>query len=174
MAKNNWFNKAKEQPPKEVDMVNVFTRPRNEDIPTETTNISSVTLGADVEFNGALAFKDKLCINGKFEGDISSEGGTLIVGRNAEIKADLKVGNLTVEGKIYGNITAHDKVELRSPAQVFGNIEANRVSMEEGVVLVGNTNINPGDLEPEITEEDDKQKKSYTQEEDILENQITF
>ena len=105
MAKKNWFNKVKEQPQKEVDMVNVFTRPRSEDMPTESTNNSSVTLGADVEFNGALAFKDKLCINGKFEGDISSEGGTLIVGRNAEIKADLKVGNLAVEGKIYGNIT---------------------------------------------------------------------
>ncbi len=175
-TKKNWFAKRTEQPEKEVDMVSVFTRPRSvtEDLPTDTSKVSSVTLGADVEFNGSLNFKEKLSINGKFEGDLNSEGGVLIVGRDAEVKADVRVGNLIAEGRIYGNITANDKVELRAPAQIFGNIEASRLSMEEGVVFVGNSNVNPSEVEPEVSQENNKAKKSYTEEEDSLENQITF
>lgn len=176
MKKKSWFTKNRDQSEKEVDMVNVFTRPRSvtEELPADPAKVSSVTLGADVEFNGSLSFKEKLSINGKFEGDLNSEGGLLIVGRDAEVKADVRVGNIIAEGKIYGNITANDKVELRSPAQIFGNIEASRLSMEEGVVFVGNANVNPSEVEPEINKENNKGKKAYTEEEDSLENQITF
>lgn len=155
-------------------MPGIFTRPRAEELPTEATKLSAVTLGADVEFKGSLSFKDRLCINGKFEGDLNSEGGLLVVGRNAEIKAEIKVGNLVSEGKIFGNTIVSDKVELRSPAQVFGDIQAARFSVEEGVVFVGNANINPGEVEPTSTEPAIQQKRAFTQEDDILENQIKF
>lgn len=171
--KINLFGK-REQSQKEVDMGGIFTRPRAEELPTESTKISAATLAADVEFKGSLTFKDRLCINGKFEGDIASEGGLLVLGRNAEVKAEIKVGNIVSEGKIFGNTIVTDKIELRSPAQVFGDIQAARFSVEEGVVFVGNANINPGDVEPTSTEETAQPRRTYTREDDILENQIKF
>lgn len=155
-------------------MGGIFTRPRAEELPAEATKISAATLAADVEFKGSLTFKDRLCINGKFEGDITSEGGLLVLGRNAEVKAEIKVGNLVSEGKTFGNTIVSDKIELRSPAQVFGDIQAARFSVEEGVVFVGNANINPGDVEPTSTEEAVQPRRTYTKEDDILENQIKF
>lgn len=168
----DWFWNRIGSHRKEVDMGGIFTRPKAEELPTESTKLSPATLGADVEFKGSLNFKDRLCINGKFEGDLYSEGGLLVVGRNAEIKAEIKVGNLVSEGKIFGNTIVSDKVELRSPAQVFGDIQAARLSMEEGVVFVGNANINPGEVGPSSSEP--KVKQAYTKEDDILENQIKF
>lgn len=168
------FNKNLGQSQKEEDMVSVFTRPRIDELPADTSKVSSITLGSDVEFSGSLSFKDKLNINGKFEGDLCSEGGLLIIGKDAEVKADIKVGNLIAKGKVYGNITAYDKVELHDQAHIFGNIEASRLSMEEGVILVGNINVNPSSIEPETEIEDIKPKKSFVKDEDLLENQIKF
>lgn len=176
MKITNWFGKKQEQSQqKEVDMAGIFTRPRTEELPTESTKISAATLATDVEFKGSLSFKDRLCINGRFEGDITSEGGLLVVGRNAEIKAEIKVGNIVSEGKIFGNTMVSDKVELRSPGQVFGDIQAARFSVEEGVIFVGNANINPGEVEPAGPEPAAQPRRSaYTQEDDVLENQIKF
>lgn len=168
------FSKKPKSQEKEVNMAGIFARPRAEELPTESTKISAATLAADVEFKGSLNFKDRLCINGKFEGDISSEGGLLVVGRNAEIKAEIKVGNIVSEGKIFGNTIVSDKIELRSPAQVFGDIQAARFSVEEGVVFVGNANINPGEVEPTDSEQTIQTKRAYTKEDDVLENQIKF
>lgn len=170
---SNLFNKQPNQQ-REVDMAGIFARPRAEEQPVDNTKLSAITLGEDVEFKGSLNFKDKLYLNGRFEGDLSSEGGLLIVGRNAEIKAEIKVGNIISEGKIYGNTAVSDKVELRSPAQVFGDIQASRFSVEEGVVFVGNANINPGEAEPSAAEQAPASKSAYTQENDMLENQIKF
>ena len=156
-------------------MAGIFTRPRAEDITTESPGKSSaVTLGADVDFKGSLNFKDKLHINGRFEGDLSSEGGLLVVGKNAEIRAEIRVGNLISEGKIFGNTVVADKVELRAPAQVFGDIQASRFSVEEGVIFVGTANINPADVSPSEPEKSPVQKKYVQEDEDALDNQIKF
>lgn len=168
------FSKKLKIQQKEADMAGIFARPRAEEAPTESTKVLAATLAADVEFKGSLVFKDKLCINGKFEGDISSEGGLLVIGRNAEIKAEIKVGNIISEGKIFGNTTVSDKIELRAPSQVFGDIQAARFSVEEGVIFVGNANINPGEVEPSGSEPSATQKRAYAHEDDVLENQIKF
>jgi len=169
------FSKNKDNfPQKEVGMA-VFTRSKPEGLPTEATKLSAATLGADIDFKGSLTFKEKLCINGKFEGDLSSEGGLLVIGVNAEVKADIKVGNMVAEGKVYGNITANDKVELRAHAQIFGDIEAARLSVQEGVLFVGNANVNPGQVEPDINElKESKTEEKDIEQDDILENQIKF
>lgn len=171
----NVFSKKQQSPNKEVDMASIFSRPRTADEQTpELAKVPAVTLGEDVDFKGSLSFKDKLYINGRFEGDINSEGGLLVVGRSAEIKAEIKVGNIISEGRIFGNTVVADKVDLRSPCQVFGDIQAARFSVEEGVVFVGNANINPGEVEPKTNEPVQSSKSAYTQETDILENQIKF
>lgn len=156
-------------------MAGIFARPRvTEEQPSEATKLSAITLGEDVEFKGSLNFRDKLYINGKFEGDITSEGGLLVAGKTAEIKAEIKVGNLISEGKIFGNTIVSDKVDLRSTSQVFGDIQAARFSVEEGVVFVGNANINPGEVESAGAEPVQTSKSAYSTDENVLENQIKF
>jgi len=99
-------------------------------------------LGADVEFKGSLKFKDQLRINGKFEGELSSSG-TVHVGPQGDLRADVNVGNAVIEGKVNGNITASERVELRATAQMVGDITASKLIVEEGVVFVGRCEVSP-------------------------------
>jgi len=99
-------------------------------------------LGSDSCFKGSIHFKDRLRIDGQFEGEIHSKG-TLHIGKTDILKAKIKVGMVVAEGKIQGNIHAKDKVELCSTAQLFGNLKANSLTVAEGVTFVGHCEVNP-------------------------------
>lgn len=101
------------------------------------------TLGKDTEFQGTLRFKEGLRIEGRFNGDIASEGH-LIVGKTGEVTAEISVGSIIVEGKVNGNIVASDLVELRSTAEMRGDITAAKMKIEEGVIFVGKADVQPG------------------------------
>ena len=106
----------------------------------KNTEFKGTVFGQDVEFNGSLKFKDSLRINGSFEGDIVSDG-MLIVGQSGVVKANVKIGNIVVEGTIDGNITCRGKVELRETANITGDIKAAKLVVAEGVVIVGKCEI---------------------------------
>lgn len=108
-----------------------------------STDARGTVLSADVEFKGSLTFEGSLRVDGKFEGDISSPG-TIHIGESGDVKAEITVGCAVVEGKIQGNITAEKKVELLSTAQLFGDIKASQLVINEGVTIVGKCDVNPG------------------------------
>ncbi|MFH1741581.1 MAG: polymer-forming cytoskeletal protein [bacterium] len=102
------------------------------------------TLGEDTQFKGTLKFKNTLKIEGTFEGDISSDGH-LVIGKTGRVKAEIKVGSSIVEGKVNGNITAKDVIDLRSTGELIGDIQASKLKIEEGVVFVGKADVQPVD-----------------------------
>ena len=125
--------------------LNGFGRPR-EFIPQPQPSLargsdsSRTNLCADVEVKGNITFRDYLRLDGKFEGELRSQG-TLVIGENGIVKAEIQVGNLIVEGKIYGNVVASEKIDLRATAQLLGDIKASRLIINEGVVFVGKCDV---------------------------------
>ncbi len=116
---------------------------------------SATTLGEDTEFSGTLKFGNSLTIEGRFQGDLTSPGH-LIIGSPGQVQADVKVGSLTVQGKLTGNIKAEDLVDLRSTAEVFGDINAAKIKIEEGVVFVGKAQIKPRDSKSQPLSKENK------------------
>jgi cytoskeletal protein CcmA (bactofilin family) len=110
---------------------------------TDTKN----ALNEDVEFKGILRFSGELTFDGKLEGEIQSEG-TLHLGDNAVVKGNISVNTVVVRGKINGNVTARDKIDIKSRTELFGDIRAARLVMEEGVIFVGQTEVNPNKSAP--------------------------
>jgi cytoskeletal protein CcmA (bactofilin family) len=107
-----------------------------------TTNEATI-IAADTEFKGNLAFNGELHINGRYEGGIESENGTLIIGDQAIVKAQIRAQDIIIKGKVQGNIAATGRVELRGKAQIFGDVRASRLFIEDGVLFVGRSeNIN--------------------------------
>ena len=47
-----------------------------------------------------------------------------------------KSGNLS--GQLQGNIVANERIEIKAPGKVYGNIQAPKVIIEEGVLFEGN------------------------------------
>ena len=109
--------------------------------PAQTNGTRTTTvLTSDCEFKGALAFSGELELHGRLEGTIESEGGALTIGEQALIKAEIKVNDVLIYGKVQGNIFATGRIELRGKAEVYGDLHSNRLAMDDGVVFVGRSN----------------------------------
>jgi cytoskeletal protein CcmA (bactofilin family) len=93
-------------------------------------------LGKDTAFEGTLTFTGGLRIDGRFEGEISAEG-TLIVGETAVIRGDIRASNVLVSGEIHGNTVAEERIEILTPARIFGDIQSPEIIMGAGAVFEG-------------------------------------
>ena len=112
-----------------------------------TNNDAKNVLNSDVEFKGTLRFSGELTFDGKLEGDINSDG-TLNLGDSAVVKGNINVTSVVVRGKISGNVTAREKIDIKSRTELFGDIRAARLVMEDGVTFVGQTEVNPNKAAP--------------------------
>lgn len=97
-------------------------------------------LGKDTEFKGLLSFEGTVRIDGNFEGEVVSEDN-LIIGENAQVKAEIKVGSVMIQGRVEGNIKASRKLHVSSKGKVFGNVETIKLHIEEGAILEGNVSM---------------------------------
>ncbi|GEM_PF-5174458 len=119
----------------------MFDRDRQSDYPSGNMEKETI-LSDDTKFKGSLEFSNKLIVSGYFEGNLTSKG-ILLVGKTGQVKAEIKVGSIIIEGKVWGNILADDKIELRSSAELYGDIKANRLTINEGATFIGKCDVNP-------------------------------
>ena len=110
-------------------------------------NPSKNVLNSDVEIKGNVKFAGELTLEGKLEGEVTSDG-TLIIGETGIVNGNVSAGTVSVRGKVNGNVTARDKIEIKSKAEVFGDIRSAKLAIEEGVTFVGKTEVNPNKLAP--------------------------
>ncbi len=107
----------------------------------KAAKMGNVTKGC--EFKGTIKFDQSIRVDGKFDGEIISDNGELIVGKAGNVKATVKVKSAVIKGRVEGNIRASDNIELKEGAHIIGNLQAKTFVAEKGVVFVGKCNINP-------------------------------
>src|SRR5579871_3071556 len=112
-----------------------------------TTSTSKNTLASDVEIKGNLKFAGELAFDGKLEGEINSDG-VLTLGDSAVVNGNINAQSVVVRGKVTGNISAKEKIEIKTKAELFGDIRAAKLVVEEGVTFVGKTEVNPNKVAP--------------------------
>jgi len=109
--------------------------------------------------SGQLSFQGPARIDGVVEGEIQCQA-TLTIGEGAEVRAKVSGQTVVIRGKVEGNVTAKEKVELLAPARLIGNIKAPRLSIAEGVVFDGDCSMGvakqPGGLAGSQVVSDDK------------------
>ncbi|MGB9835273.1 MAG: bactofilin family protein [Candidatus Saccharicenans sp.] len=86
------------------------------------------------ELKGELNFKGSFRIEGYFQGKIYSDS-MLIVGEKGKVEADVRVGQLIINGEIRGKLQAKERVEIHNKGRVFGSIITPRLVVEEGAYL---------------------------------------
>lgn len=94
-------------------------------------------LTRDTEFRGTVGFTGELQLNGRLEGEILSEDGTLVIGDSALVKADIRAKKVVVRGQVYGNILARERLEIVGSARIFGDVQTGSLAIEPGAVFVG-------------------------------------
>ena len=101
-------------------------------------------LDEGTDFEGNLRFRDTMRIDGRFRGSISSKS-VLIVGESADIKGEVTVSNVSINGRVNGKIIADKKIEIHSKGRVFGDITTPNLVIEDGAFFNGNCNMESTD-----------------------------
>jgi cytoskeletal protein CcmA (bactofilin family) len=109
---------------------------KDEGMTTGQATLNSM-LGQGCKIKGDIEIQGTMRIDGTFEGSISCPE-TLIIGKTGVVKADVKVKNAVIGGKLVGNIAASNKIELQSGSHVEGDIQTARLVIDEGVFFEGN------------------------------------
>jgi len=98
----------------------------------------------DVEITGSIKCSGGVKMAGKLNGDLVCAGDVLVE-KGAAIKGNVTAASIVVLGMIKGNIAVKERIELKGTARVAGDIKAKRLSVEEGVTLIGKSEIGPAD-----------------------------
>jgi cytoskeletal protein CcmA (bactofilin family) len=93
-------------------------------------------LSEGMEITGTIKFSNDMIIDGKVEGEIHSETGTVTIGENAFIKGNIKAGKVKMFGKVEGSVEA-DACELKASSKLKGDLKAKAMTTEEGAVVDG-------------------------------------
>jgi excisionase family DNA binding protein len=99
---------------------------------------TSKSIEINAEMNGTLTFKDPvdLRINGVFSGNLDIKG-TLAIGNNAHVEADINGDNVVISGNVKGNIRVTKMLTLMPTAVVHGDIYTPKLNIVEGAVFQG-------------------------------------
>ena len=98
-------------------------------------------VGHGTVLTGETNFQAMLRVDGVLQGTVSSEAGTLIVGSNGQVDANVAVASATINGTVNGDIVATEKLHLGRTAKVVGNVQTPRIIIEEGAVLEGSCSM---------------------------------
>ena len=118
-----------------------------DNVMSTTGGTSKNVLNSDVEIKGNLKFTGELTLEGKLEGEVQTDG-LLNLGDSAVVNGNINAQSVVVRGKINGNIYAKEKIEIKAKAELFGDIRATKLVVEEGVTFVGKTEVNPNKVTP--------------------------
>ncbi len=97
---------------------------------------------------GEISGTESLYIDGKVEGAINLPGNRVTVGRNGQVGANVIAREVVVLGKVRGNVTATDRVDIRAEGALSGDVAAARISIEDGAFFKGGIDIRKADAKP--------------------------
>ncbi len=163
------FSNPKTDDEEAPGMLDDFKRPRaarvEEDGPAAPTGDSPAVnsfLDRGTEFEGKLAFEGAVRINGRFTGEIFSEG-TLYIGEGGTVNAEIQVDTIIISGEVTGDVKAASKVELQSAGRLRGNIRTQVLKIEEGALFEGNCSMQPEEASATKAPRDDEARPVETQ-----------
>lgn len=109
---------------------------KGREIMTDESRLAGL-IDQGTELKGELNFKGSFRIEGYFQGKINSDA-MLIIGEKGKVEADVKVGQLIINGEIRGNLQARDRIEVHNRGRVYGTLITPRLVVEEGAYLEAN------------------------------------
>ena len=109
--------------------------------PVSTSTADQATIGKSLVIKGEVTGSESLYIDGRVEGSINLSGNRVTVGRNGVVSANINAREIVVLGKVRGNLTASDRVDIRSDGSLTGDVVAARISIEDGAFFKGGIDI---------------------------------
>ncbi len=108
---------------------------------TVGTTAEQATIGKSLVIKGEVTGSESLYIDGRVEGSINLSGNRVTIGRNGVVAANINAREIVVLGKVRGNLTASDRVDIRNDGSLTGDVIAARISIEDGAFFKGGIDI---------------------------------
>jgi cytoskeletal protein CcmA (bactofilin family) len=125
-----------------------------------TTSADQATIGKSLVIKGEVTGSESLYIDGRVEGSISLAGNRVTIGRNGVVAANINAREIVVLGKVRGNLTASDRVDIRSDGSLTGDVVAARISIEDGAYFKGGIDIRKGGTPAQQTKPNGKDESA--------------
>jgi cytoskeletal protein CcmA (bactofilin family) len=97
-----------------------------------------------IKIKGEISGHGDLFLDGEFEGKIRIDSGTLTVGPNARVRAEIEATEIVVRGDVIGTLKASERVHIWSTGKITGNIETRGIVIDDGAVLCGTVAVPQG------------------------------
>jgi cytoskeletal protein CcmA (bactofilin family) len=114
--------------------------------PTPVAPRGNASIGQGIRIKGEVTGSEDLYMDGVVDGKLNLTNGSLTIGPNGTVKADVNAREVIVHGRIDGKVTGRDKVQLMSTCHVTGEVQTERLAIEEGALLRGK--VEAGRLAP--------------------------
>lgn len=106
-----------------------------------TSSVDFAHIGKSVSIKGELSGSEDIYLDGEVEGSIHLAGNSLTVGPNGRVQANVSAKNVIVSGSLSGNIQATERTEFRKSAVVNGDVQTQRIAIEDGAYFKGKLEI---------------------------------
>lgn len=125
-------------------------------VKTIASPIEQATIGRSVVIKGEVTGSESLYIDGRIEGSITFKDHRVTVGRNGVVQANISAREVVIMGKVTGNVDCTDRVDIRSEGTLNGDVVSARISVEDGAMLRGSVQLNPGEQKHDNAKETSK------------------
>jgi len=105
-------------------------------------------------------FEGTLQVDGYAKGLVHSLTGTLILGEAAELQSNIAVATAIINGRVFGDIHATERVELLSHARVIGNIESPALAIQPGAIFDGECRYLPPPVKLDSSDSDGEERRT--------------
>lgn len=98
---------------------------------------AAACISQGIRIKGEVTGSEDLFVDGLVDGRLTLTNGSLTIGPNGQVKADVTAREVIVRGKVEGKVSGRDRVQLWSTGQVNGEVQTDRLAIEDGASLRG-------------------------------------
>jgi cytoskeletal protein CcmA (bactofilin family) len=106
----------------------------------ETKPMANTVIGSSIVIDGEISGEEAITILGTVKGKVAVAQG-VVIEAGATVEADIEGQTVTVSGKVTGDVTAREKLELRPESKMVGNAKAPRIVVADGASFKGNVDM---------------------------------
>ena len=133
-----WNNSPGNQPPAPRSGTS-FDSPQ----PEPRVSRDLACLGPGLTLKGELTGHEDLFLDCKFEGPVNFGGHRVTIGRNSNVEGDVVAREAILFGRMNGDLSAHDRMEIKKGGAFTGDLTTGRISIEEGAFFKGHIEVDP-------------------------------
>ncbi len=116
---------------------------------THVSGAAETIVGTSVKLKGNLRSEGDITVDGSVNGEIKTKG-TVNIGPNAHIIANVQAKNVVIAGTVQGNVVANERLNITESGRVYGDISANILAISAGAIFTGKSTMAEAIMQPEI------------------------